>query len=143
MKNKDISIIFPVHLNPNVYIPTNKILKNVPNIFLVKPVDYLDFVYLMSMSYIIISDSGGIQEEAPSLGKPVLVTRDITERVEAIKVGAAKLVGTSKMIIIKNIENLLNNKKIYKKMIKNKNPYGNGHASKKIIKYLSQYYNQQ
>jgi UDP-N-acetylglucosamine 2-epimerase (non-hydrolysing) len=143
LKNKDISIIFPVHLNPNVYIPTNKILKNVPNIFLVKPVDYLDFVYLMSMSYIIISDSGGIQEEAPSLGKPVLVTRDITERVEAIKVGAAKLVGTSKMIIIKNIENLLNNKKIYKKMIKNKNPYGNGHASKKIIKYLSQYYNQQ
>ena len=115
-------------------------MKNIPNIFLVKPVEYLDFVYLMSISYIIISDSGGIQEEAPSLRKPVLVTRDITERVEAIKIGAAKLVGTSKAIIIKNIMSLLNNKKIYKKMIKNKNIYGNGHASKKIIKYLIRYY---
>jgi UDP-N-acetylglucosamine 2-epimerase (non-hydrolysing) len=141
LKNKNISIIYPVHLNPNVYIPSKNILKNISNIFLVKPVDYLTFIYLMSRSYIIISDSGGIQEEAPSLGKPVLVTRNTTERTEAIKAGTAKLVGTNKIIIIKNVMNLLNSKKIYKKMSNNKNPYGNGHASKKIIEFLNQYYN--
>lgn len=141
LKNKNISIIYPVHLNPNAYKPSKNILKNISNIFLVKPVDYLTFIYLMSRSYIIISDSGGIQEEAPSLGKPVLVTRNTTERIEAIKAGTAKLVGTNKIIIIKNVMNLLNSKKIYKKMSNNKNPYGNGHASKKIIEFLNQYYN--
>jgi UDP-N-acetylglucosamine 2-epimerase (non-hydrolysing) len=135
-KNKDILIIYPVHLNPKILIPVKKILNKIPNIFLVKPEDYLSFVYLMSRAYIIVTDSGGIQEEAPSLGKPVLVIRNTTERPEGVKAGNAKLVGTNTKSIIKNIEDLLFYKKNYLKMCKTHNPYGNGDAGKKIIEHL-------
>lgn len=136
LKNKNISIIYPVHLNPKILIPAKKFLKRIPNIFLVKPVNYQEFIYLMTKAYIIVSDSGGIQEEASSLGKPVLVTRNTTERPEGLKTCSLKLVGTNKKNIIKNVENLLHNKNNYKKMSKAQNPFGNGNASKKIINYL-------
>jgi UDP-N-acetylglucosamine 2-epimerase (non-hydrolysing) len=132
----DIKIIYPVHLNPNVRIPVNRILSNVDNIFLIEPLDYLTFVKLMDSSYLIITDSGGIQEEAPSLGKPVLVTRDITERPEAIKAGTVILVGTDKRKILKEVCKLLDDSIIYKKMSKVHNPYGDGLASKRICKVL-------
>jgi len=136
LKNKNISIIYPVHLNPKILIPAKNFLSKISNIFLVEPVNYQEFIYLMIKAYIIVSDSGGIQEEASSLGKPVLVTRNNTERPEGLKTGTVKLVGTNKENIIKNIENLLSNKKDYQKMSKAQNPYGNGNASKKIINYL-------
>jgi UDP-N-acetylglucosamine 2-epimerase (non-hydrolysing) len=136
MNNQDVNIIYPTHLNPKVLLPAKKILGKISNIFLVEPLDYVSFVYLMNRSYLIISDSGGVQEEAPSLGVPVLVTRKNTERPEAINAGTAKLVGTNPNIIIKNVEDLLNNKKIYRTMTKSHNPYGNGNAAKTIIHYL-------
>lgn len=136
INNQDINIIYPTHLNPKVLLPAKKILGKISNIFLVEPLDYLSFVYLMNRSYLIISDSGGVQEEAPSLGVPVLVTRKNSERPEALNIGTAKLVGTNPNIIINNVKELLNNKKIYRKMIKFHNPYGNGNAAKKIIDYL-------
>ena len=136
INNQDINIIYPTHLNPKVLLPAKKILGKTSNIFLVEPLDYLSFVYLMNRSYLIISDSGGVQEEAPSLGVPVLVTRKNSERPEALNIGTAKLVGTNPNIIINNVKELLNNKKIYGKMIKFHNPYGNGNAAKKIIHYL-------
>jgi UDP-N-acetylglucosamine 2-epimerase (non-hydrolysing) len=136
LNNKKISIVYPIHLNPKVLLPAKKMLGKISNIFLIKPEDYLSFVYLMNRAYIIVSDSGGIQEEAPSLGKPVLVTRNTTERPEALKAGTARLVGTNTKKIIKNIEDLLNNKDNYNKMSKSHNPYGQGIAAKKITKYL-------
>ncbi len=135
-KNKNIIIIYPVHLNPRVLLPANKILGRVPNIKLIKPLDYVSFIYLMHKSCLIVTDSGGIQEEAPSLKIPVLVTRKNTERPEALKIGAAKLVGTNPKIIIKTINQLLTERKIYKKMLSFYNPYGNGNAAKKIVNYL-------
>ena len=114
-KNKNIIIIYPVHLNPKVLIPANKILGKVTNIKLIKPLDYISFIYLMHKSYLIVTDSGGIQEEAPTLKIPVLVTRKNTERPEALKIGSAKLIGTNPKIIIKTINKLLNEKKSYKK----------------------------
>jgi len=137
--NKDIYIVYPVHLNPNVQKPVFDILNDLPNIILIKPLDYLPFVYLMNKSYIIMTDSGGIQEEAPSLGKPVLVMRDTTERQEAIVVGTAKLVGTNKEKIINEVTMLLNDENIYKKMSNLKNPYGDGMSAKKIIDILKLY----
>jgi UDP-N-acetylglucosamine 2-epimerase (non-hydrolysing) len=119
-----------------VRIPVKRILSNVDNIFLIEPLDYLTFVKLMDSSYLIITDSGGIQEEAPSLGKPVLVTRDITERPEAIKAGTVILVGTDKRKILKEVCKLLDDSIIYKKMSKVHNPYGDGLASKRICKVL-------
>jgi UDP-N-acetylglucosamine 2-epimerase (non-hydrolysing) len=136
LNNQDINIIYPTHLNPKVLVPAKKILGKISNIFLVEPLDYVSFVYLMNKSYLIISDSGGVQEEAPSLGVPVLVTRKNTERPEAINAGTAKLVGTNTNEIIKNVKQLLKNKVIYKKMTKSHNPYGNGNAAKKIVNYL-------
>jgi len=136
LNNQDINIIYPAHLNPKVLLPAKKILGKISNIFLVEPLDYVSFVYLMNRSYLIISDSGGVQEEAPSLGVPVLVTRKNTERPEALNVGTAKLVGTNPNIIIKNVKELLNNKKIYRAMTKSHNPYGNGNAAKRIVHYL-------
>ena len=135
-RNKEIIIIYPVHLNPKVLLPAKKILGKVKNIKLIKPLDYISFIYLMHRSYLIITDSGGIQEEAPSLKIPVLVTRKNSERPEALKIGSAKLVGTNSKIIIKNIFKLLNNKREYKKMIIYNNPYGNGKAAKKIVNFL-------
>ena len=134
--NSDINILYPVHLNPNVRKPVNELLSNVGNIKLVEPFQYEEFIYLMSRSYLILTDSGGIQEEAPSLGKPVLLMRDTTERPEAVKAGTVKLVGSDKENIIKKVQDLLNNTDKYQRMSKAHNPYGNGNASKKILKIL-------
>jgi len=136
INNSDINIIYPVHLNPNVQKPVKEILKGIKNIYLIEPLEYSEFVYLMSRSYLILTDSGGIQEEAPSLGKPVLVMRDTTERPEAVKAGTVKLVGTDKIKIINEVEKLLNDKNEYDKMSKAHNPYGDGKASKRIIEFL-------
>ncbi|OGI09481.1 MAG: UDP-N-acetylglucosamine 2-epimerase [Candidatus Margulisbacteria bacterium GWF2_35_9] len=136
LTHPDVDIVYPVHLNPNVREPVNRILKGISNIYLIEPVEYLPFVFLMNMAYIIITDSGGIQEEAPGLGKPVLVMRDTTERPEGLEAGTVKLVGTDKETIISKTMELLNNTEEYSKMTKAHNPYGDGHASEKIVKYL-------
>lgn len=135
-KNKDVDIVYPVHLNPNVRKPVNEILSSEENVFLIEPLDYEPFIYLMSQSYIIMTDSGGIQEEAPSLGKPVLVMRDTTERPEAVEAGTVKLVGTDYNLIVKEAQILLDNKEIYERMSKSHNPYGDGKACDRIIKEL-------
>lgn len=132
----ECQIVYPVHLNPNVSEPVNRILNNISNIFLIEPQEYLPFIYLMKNSYLILTDSGGIQEEAPSLGKPVLVMRDTTERPEAVKTGNVKLVGTDKQIIIKNIMTLFNDTVTYKEMSESINPYGDGSSSQKIVDIL-------
>jgi UDP-N-acetylglucosamine 2-epimerase (non-hydrolysing) len=142
INNPDIDIVYPVHLNPNVRDPVNEILSEISNVHLVEPLDYEPFIYLMSKSYIILTDSGGIQEEAPSLGKPVLVMRDTTERPEAVTAGTVKLVGTDKDKIIKETYKLLNDPKIYLKMSKAHNPYGDGLASKRIVNYFKKYNNE-
>ena len=134
--NPDINILYPVHLNPNVRKPVNELLSNISNINLVEPFQYEEFVYLMSRSYLILTDSGGIQEEAPSLGKPVLVMRGTTERPEAIEAGTVKLVGSDQDNIIKEVQKLLNDNSEYQKMSKAHNPYGNGKASEKILNIL-------
>lgn len=135
-KNKNINIIYPVHLNPNVQKPVHEILKDQKNIYLIPPQEYLPFVYLMMKSHFILTDSGGIQEEAPSLGKPVLVMRDTSERPEAIESGTAKLVGSDTNSIIKNIQDIIDNDIIYKKMSSSHNPYGDGISSSKICIHL-------
>jgi len=140
--NPDIEVVYPVHLNPNVQKPVNEIIGNISNIFLLKPLDYESFVYLMHKSYLILTDSGGIQEEAPSLGKPVLVMRDVTERTEAIEAGTARLVGTAKDKIVREIQLLLDDRHEYEKMAKSVNPYGDGKASEKIIEILSGHLNE-
>lgn len=134
--NPSIDIVYPVHLNPNVQEPVRKMLSKSQNIFLIDPLSYECFVYMMNKSYFIITDSGGIQEEAPSLGKPVLVIRDTTERPEAVKAGTVKLVGTNPKVIIDESQKLIDDKNIYEKMSTSVNPYGDGHASKKILKFL-------
>jgi UDP-N-acetylglucosamine 2-epimerase (non-hydrolysing) len=129
----NVEIVYPVHFNPNVRKPVFAILKRISNVHLIEPLSYPAMVWLMSRSYIILTDSGGIQEEAPSLGKPVLVMRDVTERTEGIEVGAAKLVGTDIDIIVSETMHLLTDKSEYDRMSKTKNPYGDGKASKRII----------
>ena len=136
--NPEIDIVYPVHLNPNVQKPVREILSNLSNVYLIDPLEYEKFVYLMSKSFFIITDSGGIQEEAPSLGKPVLVTRDMTERPEALQSGAVKLVGTNKNIIIKEAQNLILQKDEFEKMSKANNPYGDGKASERIVEFLKE-----
>jgi UDP-N-acetylglucosamine 2-epimerase (non-hydrolysing) len=137
IKNSDIEIIYPVHLNPNVLKPVNELLGNVKNIHLVKPLSYPSFVWLMNQSYLIITDSGGVQEEAPSLGKPVLVMRDTTERPEAVEAGTVILVGTNTKKIIKETQELLDNSKKYTSMSSLHNPYGDGKACERIIDFIS------
>ena len=132
----DVEICYPVHLNPNVQEPVKRILSGVLNVHLIDPQDYLPFVYLMQRSYLILTDSGGIQEEAPSLGKPVLVMRDTTERPEAIDAGTVKLVGTDNGAIVANVSSLLKNNDFYKIMAQAVNPYGDGKACGKIIEAL-------
>lgn len=129
----DIQIIYPVHLNPNVREPVNRLLSGVKNIHLIGPQDYLPFVYLMGLADIILTDSGGIQEEAPSLGKPVLVMRDTTERPEAVTAGTVKLVGANTVKIIQSVSLLLDDRDEYRSMSIAHNPYGDGHASQRII----------
>ena len=134
--NPDIDIVYPVHLNPNVQKPVNEILSDVTNVYLIEPLQYEEFIYMMSQSYFIITDSGGVQEEAPSLGKPVLVMRDTTERPEAVIAGTVKLVGTDKNRLIKEAQTLIDNKVEYEKMAQAHNPYGDGRACARIVKNL-------
>ncbi|HDZ9157172.1 TPA: UDP-N-acetylglucosamine 2-epimerase (non-hydrolyzing) [Vibrio cholerae] len=129
----DVDFVYPVHLNPNVREPVNRFLSGQPNIFLIEPQDYLPFVYLMDRSDVILTDSGGIQEEAPSLGKPVLVMRDTTERPEAVEAGTVKLVGTDVSRIVNEVSILLTDNQAYKKMSVAHNPYGDGAASQRIL----------
>jgi UDP-N-acetylglucosamine 2-epimerase (non-hydrolysing) len=133
----DVQILYPVHLNPNVQEPVNRILSDVDNVHLIEPQQYLPFVYLMSRSYIILTDSGGIQEEAPSLGKPVLVMRDTTERPEAVEAGTVKLVGTNVERITSSLNALLTNETAYKAMSRAHNPYGDGKACQRICDILA------
>ena len=129
-------IIYPVHLNPKVQEPVNRILSEVSNIILINPLAYQDFIWLMNRSKIIITDSGGVQEEAPSLGKPVLVMRDTTERPEAVDAGTVLLVGTNEELIVSKTLDLLNNQDNFVKMAKLHNPYGDGLASKRIVDFI-------
>ncbi len=132
----EVDIVYPVHLNPNVQEPVRALLGTTPNIALMEPLDYLPFVYLMSRATLILTDSGGIQEEAPSLGKPVLVMRETTERPEGVKAGTVKLVGTDTDKIVHAVHQLLTDSGAYEKMTKAHNPYGNGKASQKIVRFL-------
>lgn len=134
----DAEIVYPVHLNPNVQEPVNRLLSGVENIHLIKPLDYLPFVYLMNKSYLILTDSGGIQEEAPSLGKPVLVMRETTERPEAIDAGTVNLVGTDVDKIIREVGHLITSEKAYERMSRAHNPYGDGTACARILDILAE-----
>ena len=134
----DMQIVYPVHLNPSVKAPVNEALRNQPGIFLIEPQEYLPFTYLMQRSFLIITDSGGIQEEAPSLNKPVLVTRSVTERPEALATGAIRLVGSNASEIIKNVEQLLDHPKEYGMMSSgSQNPYGDGKAAQRIAEIIA------
>ena len=135
----EFKIIYPVHLNPNVKKPVEEFLSNIKNVYLIEPLDYLYFVKLIDISYLIITDSGGIQEEAPSLNKPVLVMRDKTERPEAITSGTARIVGTKIKKIVQETRKLIENKEEYEKMISLQNPYGDGKASQRIAKILEKH----
>jgi len=132
----EVQFVYPVHLNPNVQQPVNAILADVPNVHLVAPLDYEPFVYLLKHSHIVLTDSGGIQEEAPSLGKPVLVMRDVTERPEAIEAGTVRLVGADRARIVANVAELLDNQASYAVMSRAHNPYGDGKACARIISVL-------
>ncbi len=136
-KYPDVAFIYPVHLNPNIREPAHRILGKQNNIYLLAPQSYLPFVALLSRSHIVLTDSGGIQEEAPSLCKPVLVMRDTTERPEGIEAGAAKLVGTSKPAIVNAVSHLLEDDAEYTRMAHATNPYGDGRASERIIEVLN------
>ena len=137
INNQNAQIIYPVHLNPNVKKPVYEILSDVDNIHLIEPLSYPAFVWLMNESYMIITDSGGVQEEAPSLGKPVLVMRNNTERPEAVDVGTVILVGTDRNLIIKETESLLNDRERYLKMTALHNPYGDGKACERIVNFIT------
>lgn len=136
IRHADIQIIYPVHLNPNVQGPVYDILSNIDNIHLIEPLGYPGFVWLMKQSYLILTDSGGVQEEAPSLGKPVLVMRDTTERPEAIEAGTVILVGTNKDEIVRNVNNLISDITAYENMSQRHNPYGDGNACSRILSKL-------
>ncbi|MGS1095897.1 non-hydrolyzing UDP-N-acetylglucosamine 2-epimerase [Aquamicrobium terrae] len=136
--NPDVAIVYPVHLNPSVREPVNRLLAGVPGIYLLEPMDYLPFVRLMMKAHIILTDSGGIQEEAPSLGKPVLVMRDTTERPEAVSAGTVKLVGTSVERIVAETKSLLDDEAAWRAMSKAHNPYGDGRACSRILDILAQ-----
>lgn len=135
-QREDVQIVYPMHLNPNVREPVNRLLSKHKNIILIEPQDYLPFVYLMNQSYLIITDSGGVQEEAPSLGKPVLVMRDTTERPEAVEAGTVRLVGTDVQKITENTFELLNDAAVYEDMARAHNPYGDGEACQRIVNTL-------
>ncbi len=135
-KHPNVQIVYPMHLNPNVREPVNRILNNIENIFLIEPQQYLPFIYLMNCAFIMLTDSGGIQEEAPSLGKPVLVMRDTTERPEAVSAGTVKLVGTDVKAITSSLSELLDNEESYQAMSFAHNPYGDGKACQRILDVL-------
>jgi len=135
---KEVQFIYPVHLNPNVQDPVNRLLGNMPNIHLIAPLDYPQFIALMERCYLVLTDSGGLQEEAPALGKPVLVMRDVTERQEGIDAGTARLVGTSKEVITAALRELLSDQAAYSRMAHAVNPYGDGSAAKRIADIISE-----
>jgi UDP-N-acetylglucosamine 2-epimerase (non-hydrolysing) len=137
---ESVEIILPVHRNPRVMETVFAELKQIPNIKLIEPLDYEPFVHLMKKAYIILTDSGGVQEEAPSLGKPVLVMREKTERPEAVDYGTVKLVGSDEKLIVKEVSRLLDDPKAYKKMSAAINPYGDGHAARRIIEAILFYF---
>ncbi|MGY4675585.1 non-hydrolyzing UDP-N-acetylglucosamine 2-epimerase [Ursidibacter arcticus] len=137
-QHSDVQIVYPVHLNPNVNEPVKQRLADIPNLFLLEPQDYLSFIYLMEKAYLVLTDSGGIQEEAPALNKPVLVMREMTERPEAIEAGTAKLVGTNSAQIIEAVHQLLTNKDAYNAMSQADNPYGDGKACERIVQILKE-----
>ena len=132
----EMDIVYPVHLNPNVQKPVYELLSGLSNVYLISPLDYLPFIYAMQHSTLLLTDSGGVQEEAPSLGKPVLVMRDTTERPEAVEAGTVKLVGTNAEAIVSNVTALLLDKEMYKRMSETHNPYGDGQACERIIAAL-------
>jgi UDP-N-acetylglucosamine 2-epimerase (non-hydrolysing) len=138
LSHPDTELVYPVHLNPNVHEPVFRILKDCPNIHCIEPLDYPHLIWLMNKCYIVLTDSGGIQEEAPSLGKPVLVMREVTERTEGIEAGTARLVGTNKETIIRETNILLNDVTVYQSMANAINPYGDGTASEKIVEILAE-----
>jgi UDP-N-acetylglucosamine 2-epimerase (non-hydrolysing) len=135
-KHPDWVLVYPVHLNPNVQKPVKEILSDLDNVHLVEPMEYLPFVWLMNQSDLILTDSGGIQEEGPSLGKPVLVMRDVTERPEAVDAGTVKLVGTNTQKIVDGVEEVLLNEAVYSQMSTAINPYGDGKATERILEVL-------
>ena len=141
-KYPDVDFVYPMHLNPNVRKPIHEVfgekLDNLGNMFFIEPLQYLEFIYLMEKSFIVLTDSGGIQEEAPGLGKPVLVMRDTTERPEALTAGTVKLVGTDYQKIVSEVSILLDNPIVYETMSKAVNPYGDGHACERIVNFLKQ-----
>jgi UDP-N-acetylglucosamine 2-epimerase len=135
-RRRDVLVVYPVHLNPNVQAPVREILDGVPNVRLLAPLDYVSFVACMQRAYILLTDSGGIQEEGPSLGKPVLVMREVSERPEAIAAGTACLTGTDPDRIVRAVSSLLDDPACYKRMTSHPNPYGDGHAAERIVQFL-------
>ncbi len=132
----DIQIVYPVHRNPNVWEPVHRLLGNIPNITLLPPLDYLSLVHLMKRSYAVLTDSGGIQEEAPALGVPVLVLREVTERPEGVESGNVKLVGNDRLGIVSATVRLLDDPQEHRRMAQAANPYGDGHAAERIARAL-------
>jgi UDP-N-acetylglucosamine 2-epimerase (non-hydrolysing) len=135
----EVDIVYPVHMNPSVREPVERLLSGIPNVLLIEPLDYLPFVRLMDRSHVIVTDSGGIQEEAPSLGKPVLVMRETTERQEAVESGTVRLVGTDEALIVQGVEELLDDEDLYRSMSRRTNPYGDGMACARIEAALQTY----
>lgn len=138
LQHPKVQFVYPVHLNPNVQAPVHDVLGGLHNVHLIPPLDYEPFVYLLRFAYLILTDSGGIQEEGPSLGKPVLVMRDVTERPEAVAAGTVKLVGANQNQIIQNVNDLLVNDDLYLAMSRAHNPYGDGNACQRIVEFLGQ-----
>ena len=135
----DVHVVYPVHPNPNVQAPVTNALRGVPNVELIEPLDYVSFVDLIRRAYLVVTDSGGIQEEGPSLGKPILVLRDKTERPEAVEAGTVRLVGTDEDRIVAEVEALLDNATAYAAMSRTHNPYGDGRASGRIVNIIKQW----
>ena len=133
----DVQVVYPMHMNPNVRKPVNEILGGLSNVHLIEPLDYLSFLYMMRQSYLIMTDSGGVQEEAPSLGKPVIVMRDTTERPEAVEAGTVILAGTETDAMASAAERLLDDRDFYDKMARAVNPYGDGLASRRIAELVA------
>ena len=142
LRESDVQIVYPVHLNPNVQKPVRAILSGLSNVHLLSPLEYLPFIFLMDRSYLILTDSGGVQEEAPSLGKPVLVMRNDTERPEAVEAGTVRLVGTSAKRIVDQATQLLHDNKLYNRMSHAHNPYGDGKSSPRIVRAIRAYFRQ-
>lgn len=132
----DVHVVYPVHRNPNVQKPVHRLLGNVPGVTLTNPLEYLPLIYLMRHAYLVLTDSGGIQEEAPGLGKPVLVLREVTERPEAVDAGTAILVGADRARIVEEVSHLLDSREKYEQMAQAVNPYGDGHAAERIVQAL-------